>query len=82
MAGTVIRSFAAPGVASQSLTWDGRDLWLPDASTSLIYQIDPGTGTAIRSFATPGAASVGLTFDGRTLWLVDVTAATIYQINL
>jgi DNA-binding beta-propeller fold protein YncE len=70
--GEVIRSFPTPGEFPTGLTFDGKDLWLADRYSDLLYCIDPATGNVVRTLPTPGYWPTGLAWDGTYLWNVDL----------
>jgi streptogramin lyase len=76
----IIRSFAIPGIQVDGMAFDGVDLWLSDATTLTIYQVDT-TGAILRSFLSPGQSPKGLTHDGFYLWNVD-GYQKIYQLKI
>ena len=55
-----IRSYYAPGSYTTGLTFDGRNIWLADRKTDLIYCIDPSDGKVVRSIKAPAYWPTGL----------------------
>jgi transglutaminase-like putative cysteine protease len=70
--GEVVKSFKTPGSFTTGLTFDGKNIWLSDRKTDLIYCIDPSTGNVIRSIKSPGYWPTGLAWDGKYLWNADI----------
>lgn len=79
--GDVISIWATPGSGSRGLAWDGANLWHSDATTNLIYKINPADGSVISSFAAPNINSADLTFVGSDLWNIDLFSRTFYSTN-
>ncbi len=80
--GQALQTFKTPGHHPTGLAFDGKHLWLADARTYLIYQIDPAHGKVLRQLKTPGFDPRGLAWDGRLLWCVDAGEGWIYGINV
>src|SRR5210317_551047 len=70
--GEVVKSFASPGTVPTGITFDGKNLWVADRKTKLIYCVNPKNGEVIRSIPSPGYWPMGLTWDGEALWNADV----------
>ena len=82
-AGRVIRSFAAPGLLSFGLAWDGARLWVQDDVSNLIYQLDPVTARVLRSFTQPHADITGIcVVPGRNLYAVSSSANLVYEVDI
>lgn len=79
--GDVKSSFPAPGNFSTGLTYDGKNLWLVDRQTDVIYKIDPKTGGQIETLPAPGFSPTGLAWDGSHLWVIDDKELLLYRIN-
>jgi sugar lactone lactonase YvrE len=85
-------SFAVPGRAKLTfktpanhptgLAFDGKNIWLADRGTHLLYQISPIDGTVITTIKAPGFDPRGLAWDGKLLWCVDAGEGWIYGINV
>lgn len=69
--GEVLRSFAAPASHASGIAFDGKNLWLADRKTDLLYCIDPANGKVIRSIESPAYWTSALAWDGRYLWVAD-----------
>ena len=70
--GEIVSSFATPGQYPAGITFDGKNIWLADRKTDLLYQIDPSSGEVIRSIPSPGYWPAGLAWDGKYLWCSDI----------
>jgi transglutaminase-like putative cysteine protease/sugar lactone lactonase YvrE len=70
--GEVVKSFDSPGHFATGLTFDGKNLWLADYHTDLLYCIDPQSGKVIRTIPSPAYWPEGLAWDGKYLWNADV----------
>jgi len=74
----IISSYPSPGPSPQGLAWDGKNLWVADDSTNLIYKVNPSTGETILSFASPSLEARGLALDGHHLILSESQNSKIY----
>jgi transglutaminase-like putative cysteine protease len=88
--GEVVKSFKTPGSYTTGLTYDGKNIWLADRKTDLIYCIDPSDGKVVRSIKAPAYWPTGLAWDGECLWNADIrggiplaenNAGRIYRID-
>ncbi len=88
--GEIVRSFSTPGSYTTGMTYDGKNIWVTDRKTDLIYCIDPADGKVIRSIKTPAYWPTGLAWDGEYLWNADIrggiplaenNAGRIYRID-
>ncbi|OQX87733.1 hypothetical protein B6D60_03335 [candidate division KSB1 bacterium 4484_87] len=79
--GDVISSFPAPGHFSTGLTFDGKNLWVADRKTDLLYQINPKNGAVVKTLPAPGFSVTGLAWDGSHLWAIDDKENFLYRIN-
>jgi sugar lactone lactonase YvrE len=79
--GTVLQQFAAPGDSPQGLAWDGQHLWLIDAKSKRLYQLDPVNGKVLSSTDAPGARPMALAWDGQQLWTVDQAERKLYRVD-
>lgn len=70
--GEVVRSFPSPGNYPTGLAFDGKNLWMADYHTDLLYCIDPESGNVIRTLPAPAYWSEGLAWDGNFLWNADI----------
>ncbi|MBN2173789.1 MAG: hypothetical protein JW731_06645 [Bacteroidales bacterium] len=70
--GEIIESINSPGSFPTGLTFDGKNIWLADYQTDLLYCIDPQTGKVVRSIPAPAYWPEGLAWDGEFLWNADV----------
>jgi len=50
--GEIIESFDTPGSYPTGLTFDGKNLWIADYKTDLLYCIDPDNGEVIKSISS------------------------------
>ena len=58
------------------------NIWIADALSNKILQVDPDTAEILTSFPNPGTRVDGLAFDGHYLWVSDMAMLTIYQMTL
>jgi sugar lactone lactonase YvrE len=70
--GDVVRKFPTPGQYSTGIACDGKNLWVADRKTDLIYVVNPADGNIIRSIPSPGYWPTGLAWDGTSLWCADI----------
>ncbi len=70
--GEVIKSFKTPGDFPTGMTYDGKNIWLADRKTELLYCIDQENGKVIKQLPAPGYWPMGLAWDGEALWNADV----------
>jgi streptogramin lyase len=56
-------------------------LWLVDAQTNKILQVDPETAEVLGSFQNPGVRAGGLAFDGGHFWISDPPTLSIYEVD-
>jgi streptogramin lyase len=56
-------------------------LWLADAQSNKILQVDPETAEVRGSFANPGTRAGGLAFDGANFWVSDASTLAIYRLT-
>jgi len=75
----IISSYESPGPSPQGLTWDGKNIWVVDDSTNIIYKIDPLVGKTIFSFALKSIKSRGITWDGNFINLFDHQNGKIHR---
>jgi sugar lactone lactonase YvrE len=54
------------------MAYDGKNIWIADRKTDLIYLVEPVKGTVIRSIPSPGYWPTGLAWDGTHLWCSDI----------
>jgi len=81
--GTVL-SFTYPGGTPRGLTFDGTYLWyVDDATTPVIYRLDPNDGSSTLNFNAPGtdAEDIAWDFDNSVLWHCDSATALIYKLD-
>jgi transglutaminase-like putative cysteine protease/sugar lactone lactonase YvrE len=74
--GQVIKSFDLPGKYCTGITYDGKNLWVTDRKTDLLYCLDPESGKVIRTLESPGYWPLALTWDGTALWNSDLKGGT------
>ena len=79
--GDVTAVIDGPGQQVAGLAWDGRHLWVTDASGAKIYQLDPSSGAVLKSFSSPGPLPTGLAWDGQYLWCADDQLNRLFQID-
>lgn len=70
--GEIIKSFNLPGQYSTGLTFDGKNIWVADRKTDLLYCIDPNSGSVNRTLQSPGYWPLALAWDGTALWNSDL----------
>ena len=56
-------------------------LWLADAQSNKILQVDPETAEVRGSFANPGTRAGGIAFDGARFWISDARTLAIYELD-
>lgn len=79
--GSVISSFASPGISPFGIAWDGTNLWHSDANTDRIYKLTTA-GSVVSSFAAPTTSIVSLDFDADGfLWAADSGLDQLHQID-
>jgi len=79
--GDISNRFATPYSCPAGLATDGKNLYLADSKSDMIYKLNPQTGEIISEFAAPGFRPQGLAWDGDYLWLVDIEEEIILQID-
>lgn len=79
--GDILKVIKTPGPCPTGLTFDGKNLWLADSYTDIIYQISPETGVVLKSFESPGHHPEGLAWDGKYLWHIDSGERLMYKID-
>ena len=68
----VAGSFAAPSSDVTGLAWGNGYLWAVDATSRMVYQLDPAGGEVVSSFPVSVAANheiTGLAFYGNSLYI-------------
>ncbi|MEW5925439.1 MAG: transglutaminase domain-containing protein, partial [Candidatus Zixiibacteriota bacterium] len=63
------------------LTYDGKNLWLADRKSDLIYKINPSDGSVLQSFQAPCYYVGGLTASGNGIWVLDAEENLAYYWN-
>lgn len=79
-----VLDFATPGTYPRGLTYDGTYLWhVDDATTPVIYRLDPNDGSSTLNFNAPGTEATGLAwdFDNSVLWHCDKATDLIYKLD-
>jgi len=79
--GDVIARHASPGPCVTALAFDGKQLWVADRKTRLLYRYDPANQQVTQELQTPGFWPTGLAWDGQALWCVDQKDNRIYRID-
>ena len=74
------RDLPTPAHDPCGIEWDCKSLWMSDAGSGRIYEIDPRTGDERGSIPFAGEPS-GLAFDGRSLWQADREEATLVKLD-
>jgi transglutaminase-like putative cysteine protease len=74
--GQVIKSLDLPGKYCTGITYDGKNIWVTDRKTDLIYCLDQTSGKVIRTLPSPGYWPLALTWDGTYLWNSDLKGGT------
>ncbi|MFC2132042.1 transglutaminase domain-containing protein [Bacteroidota bacterium] len=70
--GETVLSYDTPGQYPTGLAFDGKNLWLADRKTGMLYSIDPANGKVLHNIEAPGFWPQGLAWDGEALWNADV----------
>lgn len=70
--GEIVKSFGTPGSFTTGMTFDGKNIWITDNKTDLIYCINPADGKVIRTLKSPGYWPTGLAWDGKNIWAADI----------
>lgn len=70
--GDIIEQFPTPGTCPTGLTYDGKQLWLADRKSDMLYHINPEDGSVVESVAAPGYQIEGLCTEDDYLWALDV----------
>ncbi|PID94533.1 MAG: transglutaminase [Bacteroidetes bacterium] len=88
--GEVIKTLKAPAFNSTGIAFDGKNLWVADRKSDLIYCVDPTSGAIIRSIEAPAYWPSALAWNGSHLLSIDTKGgvplsenynATIYKID-
>ncbi len=74
--GQVLKSFDLPGKYCTGITFDGKNIWVSDRKTDLLYCLDPASGAVVRTLQSPGYWPLALTWDGTSLWNSDLKGGT------
>jgi DNA-binding beta-propeller fold protein YncE len=74
--GQVLKSFDLPGQYCTGLAFDGKNIWVADRKTDLLYCLDPGSGEVVRTLQSPGYWPLALAWDGTALWNSDLKGGT------
>jgi sugar lactone lactonase YvrE len=74
--GEVVKSFDLPAKYCTGITFDGKNIWVSDRKTDLLYCLDPSTGNVLRTLPSPGYWPLALTWDGTSLWNSDLKGGT------
>jgi transglutaminase-like putative cysteine protease/sugar lactone lactonase YvrE len=74
--GQVIKSMNLPGKYCTGITYDGKNIWVTDRKTDLLYCLDQNTGKVIRTLPSPGYWPLALTWDGNYIWNSDLKGGT------
>ena len=74
--GQVLKSFDLPGKYCTGITFDGKNFWVTDRKTDLLYCLDPADGKVLRTLPSPGYWPLALTWDGTALWNSDLKGGT------
>ncbi len=77
----MVKGFPTPGSCPTGLAWNGKNLWLADLKTDLIYAIDPETGVVESSLPAPTFRPLGLAYDGEALWCICGEENLLYRIQ-
>ncbi len=70
--GQIIRTIKAPSENCTGITFDGKNIWVTDRGTDLIYCIKPETGSVISTLEAPAYWPSALAWDGISLWNLDI----------
>jgi hypothetical protein len=74
--GEVLKSFDLPGKYCTGITFDGKNIWVADRKTDLLYCLDPNSGAVVRTLQSPGYWPLAMTWDGTALWNSDLKGGT------
>jgi hypothetical protein len=74
--GQVTQTFDLPGKYCTGITFDGKNIWVADRKTDLLYCLDPNTGAVLRTLQSPGYWPLALAWDGSALWNSDLKGGT------
>jgi hypothetical protein len=74
--GEVIKSFDLPGKYCTGITFDGKNIWVTDRKTDLLYCLDLNSGAVVRTLQSPGYWPLAMTWDGSALWNSDLKGGT------
>ena len=74
--GRIMKQLPAPGDYSTGICFDGKNLWIADRESDLIYCIDTTAGKVLKKIESPAYWPTGLAFDGKYLWCADQRGRT------
>lgn len=80
--GTILADIPVPEATCESMTHDGRYLWIGDRMKDEIYMVDPKTGKVIGVLDAPGRYAAGLAWVGGQLWNADFQSRKIYKLSV
>lgn len=78
--GTILGYFDTPTRKSQSMTHDGRYLWVSDRIKNELYMTDPESGKVLAILDAPGPYPAGVAWLDGHLWNVDFQDRKLYQL--
>jgi primary-amine oxidase len=73
----VRRAISIPAQNPAGIAAKGSRMWVTDAGTREVLELDASTGKLVRKFALDLRQPVGLAFDGRRLWVADQASRQI-----
>lgn len=72
-----VKHFPSPGKSPNGLAFDGKDLWLADATESKIYRLSTDDGYVIAEYVSPVEEPTGLAWDCQNLWVIGLNRCSI-----
>lgn len=70
--GEVVRAFVAPAQNCTGITFDGKNIWVCDRKTDLIYCLNPENGDISRTISSPAYWPSALAWDGNSICNIDI----------
>ncbi|MBM4388131.1 MAG: SMP-30/gluconolactonase/LRE family protein [Deltaproteobacteria bacterium] len=73
-----------PGSCPTGIAFDGKNLWVADHKSDVIYEISPDDGKVVSSFPAPANRPAGVAVDpaAKTLFVSDLGEKRIYLIDM
>lgn len=66
----VIKRFPSPGEMPSGIAFDGKDLWVSDATESKIFKVSTDNGTVLAEYNSPIKVPTDLTWDYENIWII------------